>query len=320
MEILFLILKIIGILLAVCVLLLVAALVVPVRYRVKAELYQDMAGFAVFSWLLHVIDFRIRYEKKEVVYRLRIFGIPVRTQKSGTPKRDKEKKEISEKEEIAEENITPEEDSTSQEKEIPEEDNTSQEKEIPEENVLSETGALSEEKASDNRSGVERSNRKDKRRVKARRKKRGLLYRIRAFFRTIRQRISDIIAGTATIKEKNQNIKNIISDETNKSAVGKLWREFRFLIRHISPRKVSGELAFGMNDPAQTGQVLGVMSMLPFWARYKINVYPNFETDRFFVEGNLLVKGHIRLWHLLLSFIRLFKDKEVKSVWRKIRT
>ena len=79
MEILFLILKIIGVLLAVCVLLLVAAVAVPVRYRVRAEFYKEASGFAVFSWLLHIIDFRVRYEERGVIIRLRIFGIPIKS-------------------------------------------------------------------------------------------------------------------------------------------------------------------------------------------------------------------------------------------------
>ena len=129
-----------------------------------------------------------------------------------------------------------------------------------------------------------------------------------------------MFAEGGTVKEKILNIKNIISDEMNKIVFVKIWKELRFLLRHFSPRKAKGELAFGMADPAQTGQVLGALSVLPFWARYRINVCPDFEAERFFVEGQLWMKGHIRICHFLLSVIRLIKDKNVRRLLKKIRT
>ena len=293
MEILFLILKIVGVLLLACVLLLVAAVAVPVRYRIRAEFYQEASGFAVFSWLLHIIDFRVRYEEKEVNLRLRIFGIPVGFRK------DKGEK--------------PDEDASGKEKpDGKEPDEKPAGEGISDKSVDAEIPGQAGKK--------DRNRKKGRRKGSARRKKRGIFWRIRRFFGGIKQRILDLMAGADTVKEKIQNIKNMISDETNRNAARKLWRILRYLIRHLSPRKVSGELAFGMEDPAQTGQVLGVFSMLPFWAKYKISVYPNFEAERFFVEGRLQMKGHIRLWHLILSVIRLFIDKEIRLAWRRIRT
>ena len=320
MEILFLILKIVGVLLLACVLLLVAAVAVPVRYRIRAEFYQEASGSAVFSWLLHIIDFRVRYEEKEVSLRLRIFGIPVGFHKDkveggvsqrGNADEDASDREMPDKEEPDEE--MPDEDASG--KEIPDEEEPDEE--LADEEISDKSVDVSIPRQTNKK---DESHKKGGRKGSKRRKKRGIFWRIRRFFRGIKQRILDLMAGADTVKEKIQNIKNMISDETNRNAARKLWRILRYLIRHFSPRKVSGELAFGMADPAQTGQVLGIFSMLPFWARYKINVYPNFEAEQLFVKGRLQMKGHIRLWHLILSVIRLFIDKEIRLAWRRIRT
>ncbi len=319
MEILFLILKIIGVLLAVCVLLLVAAVAVPVRYRVRAEFYEEASGFAVFSWLLHIIDFRVRYEERGVIIRLRIFGIPIKlTDKeplhgelSGEERADEEVSDGEKEDEELSDGEKADEELSDGEKVVGQ---SSEETDIlPVEIGIS-------DKSTDD--GIaESTNKKDTNSKKGRRKRQERRKQ-RGGFRWIRRRRkqnSDIGPGAGTVKEKFQNIKNMILDETNKSAVGKIWRVFRYLVRHLSPRKVSGELAFGMADPARTGKILGVLSTIPFWARYKINIYPDFQTEHFYVEGKLQMRGHIRLWHFILSVFRLFIDKELRLVWRRIR-
>ena len=73
------ILKTIGmillVLLALCVLLLCAALFVPVRYRVTVETKDEIRVRCQISWLLRVVY--IVQETLESGIRIRIFGIPL---------------------------------------------------------------------------------------------------------------------------------------------------------------------------------------------------------------------------------------------------
>lgn len=295
MEVVIMILKILGIflgsLLAICLLLLIAVITVPVRYRVDTKLHQKEAiGSTVISWLFHIIDFRLCYEENGMVYKLRIFGVPIRLQekKNRKPRRRKKQESLpAEKMETAADNGH-------------------------------EEPAAEEETA--NNIALTEKNRTEEHKEQERKKDRQFLGRLRSFGLTVREWISGIKEGTAAAKEKIHNIKNMILDETNKSAIMKIWRELKYLIRHYAPRKAWGELSFGMADPAQTGQILGALSVLPFWARYKISIYPDFQTDAFFAEGWLRLKGHIRLWHLLVSVIRLIKDKDIRLSLKRIRT
>lgn len=296
MQVLILILKIFGILLgsllAICLLLIIAAITVPVRYRVNAEIQQKKtSGSAALSWLFHIIDFRFFYGEDGTAFKLRVLGIPIRLQekKNRKPRRRKKKKTVpqAEKSKAA----------------------------FDKENV----GSATEEKTANN-IALTGKNRTEEHKDEERKKGRPFLGRLRSFGAAVREWISGIKEGTAAAKEKIHNIKNMILDETNKSAIVKIWRELKYLTRHYAPRKAWGELSFGMADPSQTGQILGALSLFPFWTRYRISIYPDFETETFFVEGWLKLKGHIRLWHLLVSVIRLIKDKNIRLLMERIRT
>lgn len=297
MGVLMLILKVIGIflgvLLAVLLLLLAAAITVPVRYRVDVKIQQKKAEVgAACSWLLHIIDFRFCYGEDGTAFQLRIMGIPFRLQKEKRRKTKREKKKAIPKAEKIKDSASP----------------TAAEPEAAENhaNNIQTRG----KNRTDEQIDTEREQKEERR----------YFGRIREFKEKIKSKISDIKAAIAAAKEKIRDIKEIISDETNQNAIMKIWRELKYLLRHYAPRKAWGELSFGMADPSQTGRILGALSVLPFWAQYKISIYPDFQSEAFFAEGWLRLKGHIRLWHFLVSVVRLLKDKNIRLLLEKIRT
>ena len=329
MEILFLILKIIGILLAVLILLVVALIAVPVRYGVDLKVQEELEGKAVFSWLWHLVDFRIWYGKKEVSYKLRILGIPLsldRQKKQKPVKAGKKQKKSSSRKQQKKE--VPENFSKEKVKENSQDENRlldyEEEKglEIPQdENRLSD---YQEEKESERFSSGDPEQFQEKNTARSPLQKlfgkiRNFFQNIRNIFQKLRQRFKDIKNGTTTLKEQFGNIKKLLSEETNKSALRHMLQELKYLLRHYSPRKASGNLNFGLEDPAQTGQLLGLLSVLPFWARYKISIVPDFAAESFYVRGTLRMKGHIRAWHMLVSGFRLIKDKNIRTLITKLR-
>ena len=111
----------------------------------------------------------------------------------------------------------------------------------------------------------------------------------------------------------------MIFEETSKHAFLHIFKEFKCILRHFFPRKVSGTLAFGLKDPALTGQILGAFCLIPFWANYHIDLKPDFQTEHPYVKGELSMKGHIRCCHTLLIAVRLIKDKNIKTWIKKFR-
>ena len=74
------------------------------------------------------------------------------------------------------------------------------------------------------------------------------------------------------------------------------------LLKHMAPRSLRGRLHFGTGDPALTGQLLGVLSVLfAMWGK-GIAVIPDFEQEVF--EGEAAVKGYARGIIVLILIIR----------------
>lgn len=74
------------------------------------------------------------------------------------------------------------------------------------------------------------------------------------------------------------------------------------LLKHMAPRSLRGQLHFGTGDPALTGQLLGVLSVLfAMWGK-GIAVIPDFEQEVF--EGEAAVKGYARGIIVLILIIR----------------
>ncbi|MCI9082207.1 MAG: DUF2953 domain-containing protein [Lachnospiraceae bacterium] len=288
MEILFLILKIVGILLAVLLLLVFAVLAVPVRYGICMEAEDAITGKAVFSWFFRLVYIRTEYKNKDVAFQLRILGIPV-----SLDRRKKKAKTNNQKK--SEKNHTDTERTIQEQQQLAPKVSENQDFSIP-------------ESGQNQRSSRKRNGPREWRR------------NVRAGFEALQQWFLDLKDKTITGKEKIQNIKNMISEETNKSAFLHLLREMKFLMRHFSPRKASGELIFGMEDPSRTGQVLGWISLFPFWANYRICVMPDFQAEKFYAKGSLKMKGHIRAWHMIWSVFRLIKDKNIRALITSFRT
>lgn len=113
-------------------------------------------------------------------------------------------------------------------------------------------------------------------------------------------------------------IKKQITDEHNKSVVHKIYTELRYLLRHFKFRRIVTDLQFAAGEPATTGQVFGVMCMIPLLYRYDFKVIPDFEAEEPYVKGSFCLTGKVRLIHLLAAGLRLFFDKEVRMVIRRV--
>lgn len=308
MEVLFLILKIIGIcllvLLGIFLFLVLSIMFVPVRYRIrgKGEIPKPFETEIRFRWFFHIIYGRVWYGEEGAGFKVRLFGIPLRlgskkSKKSSEKTKTRKKTKPKEKSEIREE-AEPKEKS-----EIQEETEPIEKSEIREETELIERLEDSE-KSKD--SGESKSFGEHKNIFHQKVNK-------------IKYKIQKLKEKFIQLKEQLGNIKIILSEETNRNAVAALFREFKYIMKHYTSRNAFGELQFGTDDPANTGQILGIVSLFPFWHRYKISVTPDFAAESIYAKGELFVKGHIRSVHLLISGIRLIKNKDIRKLINQIR-
>lgn len=114
------------------------------------------------------------------------------------------------------------------------------------------------------------------------------------------------------ICEKASSLREMVEDEENQKAVRLLISRVKYLLHHLRFRKFEGRLAFGFEDPAMVGRMLAVLSL--FYPLYGecFTITPVFDHTLF--EGEIALKGHVRLIHILIAVIQLMMNKKIRGL------
>ena len=114
------------------------------------------------------------------------------------------------------------------------------------------------------------------------------------------------------ICEKASSLREAVEDEENQKAFRLLISRVKYLLHHLRFRKFEGRLRFGFDDPAMMGRILGVLSL--FYPLYgeSFTLTPVF--DHAVLEGEIALKGHVRLIHILIAAIQLLMNKKIRGL------
>lgn len=151
---------------------------------------------------------------------------------------------------------------------------------------------------------------------------RTLLSRIEAvkrFFRSLYLRMKDFREKALRIKETVSYYLNLLNAKETRTYLRKVKFYALKLLHHIRPRKASGYLRYGFEDPSMTGILTGVLYCLQPANMQGILLKPNFDCQAFEFEGDVEIDGHIRLCHIVWIAIRLFFDKNRKEIFRRLK-
>lgn len=277
------ILKVIGIVLLTILLLILfligLILFVPVHYSVKGTIDNNFEAEGKICWLFSILKYSFLFQENEFDGTFRIFGIRIHKKEAVT-------------EEELEEDVTDEaEDAASDAIRAMELEQTDRKEPA--------------RKTSDNASEQKKASSRRKKTSRERKKK------DENFFLRIKQKYKDT-------KDKFLALKNIVTDKKNQYVVKKIWKELLYLLKHFGFRKIKTNLTFSLADPALTGQVLGIICMMPFLYQYEFGLYPDFESEQYYLKGTYDIRGRIRIVHILLTVIRLLLDKQVRTFITKL--
>lgn len=121
-------------------------------------------------------------------------------------------------------------------------------------------------------------------------------------------------------KETLNNGKNLILElrkDSTKQAYYDLKKYVIRLLKKIIPKKLKGEVTFGFEDPAITGQVLGgVAFFLPIY-KDTVKIIPDFENQVLIAEGQ--GKGKIRLFHVVYAILSVLLNKNIMRTYHRLR-
>lgn len=119
------------------------------------------------------------------------------------------------------------------------------------------------------------------------------------------------------ITEKKDKISDFLTDETHKNAFLKLKNEAFHLLKKLKPKKIQGEITFGFEDPSLTGRLLAWISMIYPWIGEHTDITPDFEHRT--LSGDLSIRGRLYVITPVVTAIRLILSKAVRRSFKDIR-
>ena len=314
LHILFLILKIIGIILAVILglILLVICIVLFVPICYKADLHgsgnaRELTVHAKVSWLFGLIKAVFALENGKTDLSVRIawkkFG-------DSDPVEDKAEDRIEEK-------PKPEKKSVMQEKQViqgeeKQDDTTNR---ITDKAVEDQTEKA--EKSEQTAKTRPESTEKKQRKKKDRKEDSDSASKIEQITEKIKCTYHKFCDKINEITEKKDKMSDFLTDETHKNAFLKLKNEAFHLLKKLKPKKIQGEITFGFEDPSLTGRLLAWISMIYPWIGEHTDITPDFEHRT--LSGDLSIRGRLYVITPVVTAIRLILSKAARRSFKDIR-
>ena len=310
LGILLTILKIIGIILLVLIGLILLAvaviLLVPIRYHGEgAREEKILSGNVKLTWLLHMISASASLSEDGTKIRVCLFGKTIYPKTKKPPKKSKAKKmpkqEATKKSEKSEK---PKQQSDTVSKEVA----TIYEPQKPNPELPKKMDEPESEKKQ--QSQKEKSARPD---VKSK------FEDIKQKLLAVKEKFIDSKAGIQKIKNKIDYWKNLLTSDPMKEAMEFLWKKTKGLLHHILPRRMTGRIHFGFEDPSKTGKTLAYFSMLYPFTKENLVIEPEFETEELILEGDIAFRGRIRLGYLVYVALSVVLNKNIRRQYKRLR-
>lgn len=291
MTVLLSILKILGIILlcilGLLVLLIMLLLFAPVSYRIRGETRQGQTTLKVHgAWCLMALRFSFLMEQGKQLAVLKIFGIKAWKYPSDEKSKKKlEKKKVKKK---------------------PKKKSGEKSHKEPEKDLVQNSPAAVQEEQTEKQYEQKCHKKTYKKKFVS------VFGKISKTIRSIVEKIKAIPQKFKNIGSKIKKVNQWIQDEQNRSAVRFVLGAVIGLLKKYGPKHMKADVAYGMEDPAATGQVLAALSVLPFLYYDKVSIMPDFEAEHFYIEGSWDIRGRIQVIHLLKAAIQIWRNPDVK--------
>jgi hypothetical protein len=106
--------------------------------------------------------------------------------------------------------------------------------------------------------------------------------------------------------------------EPGKAGIHKIRVELFGFLRRLGLHFTKTEMHFAGSGPDVTGEILGVLAMIPWAHQPGLKIRPDFTADKAYFKGHGQVRGHLLVGDLLLTVIRLLMDKNVRTLLHAI--
>lgn len=324
-HIILLILKIAGIvllsLLGILILLVLMVLFVPVRYNISADYHSRLTANIKISWLLNVLRLKASYANDLSVKAYAMF-FKIFDNNSDKEKKQKNKegdKYIDDMYGADSSQETAGQYAAGRQNETSGAGN-SQDTAVQVEALEADIKQHIESRSNNQHNEDDKHNRQS---VSQPHKKKDIIGRLKAALNSVKDKLISIkskfkkllkaiVDKKRSAWKKINDLKVIINDEENKELVRLIKKELKELIREITPVKYDVNVRYGCEEPYMTGRILGVIAVIYGITGVRFNITPEFEQK--VLEGDIYMKGRVRIYRLLLIALRVYKNNRFRKL------
>lgn len=321
-HILFMILKALGILLLVLLflVLLIVCTVLFLPFCYRAQVLKEEEGFACVKasgrvlWLFGAVALTASYEEQKAEAQILLFGASLETWKRRLKKIRRGEASVPRTEENETENA-PEAEKTAEQK-APDQKEKQQkvtaQKEQPEQE---------QEPDAPKKSILERFFGRieylpEKLLNLASRLLQTAFRLLELPFRLLEKLEQKIQAGRR-LKRKWESVKKFFRSKMFREALLHAKKEVLYFLKKAAPKKVTGTVRFGFDDPALTGETLGILGMIYGKLPKDLSIQPDFEQE--ILRGDVRMKGSFQAVTAAGIALRLFRDQNLRKTIRHFK-
>lgn len=321
-HILFMILKALGILLLVLLflVLLIVCTVLFLPFCYRAQVLKEEEGFACVkasgrvSWLFGVVALTASYEEQKPEAQILLFGASLETWKrrlkkirrgeASVPRTEENETENALEAEKTAEQKAPDQKEKQQkvtaQKEQPEQE---QEPDAPKKSILERFFGRIEylpEKLLNLASRLLQT-----------------AFRLLELPFRLLEKLEQKIQAGRRLKRKWESVKKFFRSKMFREALLHAKKEVLYFLKKAAPKKVTGTVRFGFDDPALTGETLGILGMIYGKLPKDLSVQPDFEQE--ILRGDVRMKGSFQAVTAAGIALRLFRDQNLRKTIRHFK-
>ena len=110
--------------------------------------------------------------------------------------------------------------------------------------------------------------------------------------------------------EMISSFRAFLDEEENKTAFRRIKDTLVRLLKALRPRKITGCIVFGTDDPALTAQIIGIIAIIYGMIGYGIEVHPDFQEKK--LEYQFEIAGHVSVFSLVGPLLSLWRSGQLK--------
>lgn len=321
-HILFMILKALGILLLVLLVLvlLIVCTVLFLPFCYRAQVLKEEEGFACVkasgrvSWLFGAVALTASYEEQKPEAQILLFGASLETWKrrlkkirrgeASVPRTEENETENAPEAEKTAEQKAPDQKEKQQkvtaQKEQPEQE---QEPDAPKKSILERFFGRIEYLPEKLLNLVSR-----------------LLqtaFRLLELPFRLLEKLEQKIQAGRRLKRKWESVKKFFRSKMFREALLHAKKEVLYFLKKAAPKKVTGTVRFGFDDPALTGETLGILGMIYGKLPKDLSIQPDFEQE--ILQGDVRMKGSFQAVTAAGIALRLFRDQNLRKTIRHFK-